>query len=154
MTRTSVKTGGLIFSDSYEELHGIADDRYAGYRKFTIVNNLVVNYTYDYNNDGIRDPQLCTPNGRYNISTTFDLGIGTSSTANVTWNLINNMELENHGEIATGQIWSFTTGHNNPPNYPYDPFPENGAIDIDINANLSWSCSDPDGDDLTYDVYF
>jgi hypothetical protein len=45
-------------------------------------------------------------------------------------------------------------GNNNPPNAPKDPSPPDGATNIDINADLSWNCTDPDGDDLTYDVYF
>ena len=43
---------------------------------------------------------------------------------------------------------------NNPPNEPSNPSPPNGAPDVDIYADLSWTCSDPDGDPLTYDVYF
>jgi parallel beta-helix repeat protein len=40
-----------------------------------------------------------------------------------------------------------------PPNPPYNPFPPDGKADIDVNATLSWLCSDPEGDNLTYDVY-
>ena len=55
----------------------------------------------------------------------------------------------------TREVYTFTTEmENNPPNTPSDPDPEDGATNVDINADLSWSCSDPDGDDLTYDVYF
>jgi hypothetical protein len=44
---------------------------------------------------------------------------------------------------------------NNPPNAPSGPSPGDGATGVDINADLSWTCSDPDvGDSLTYDVYF
>jgi len=43
---------------------------------------------------------------------------------------------------------------NNPPITPGDPVPTDGATDVDINADLSWNCSDPEGDNLTYDVYF
>ena len=43
---------------------------------------------------------------------------------------------------------------NTPPVIPYDPFPMDGAIDVNINIDLSWNCSDPDADILTYDVYF
>ncbi len=43
---------------------------------------------------------------------------------------------------------------NNPPNTPGDPEPEDGATEVDIEADLSWNCSDPDGDSLTYNVYF
>lgn len=40
------------------------------------------------------------------------------------------------------------------PKTPCDPIPENGATNVDVDANLSWFCSDPDGDDITYNVYF
>ena len=43
---------------------------------------------------------------------------------------------------------------NNPPNAPSNPNPSNGATNVDNNKVLSWSCSDPDGDPLTFDVYF
>ena len=45
-------------------------------------------------------------------------------------------------------------GGNNPPNQPVNPNPVNGAIDQSITLTLSWSCTDPNGDPLTYDVYF
>ncbi len=54
-----------------------------------------------------------------------------------------------------GPIWQFTTGDpNNPPNAPTWPWPEDGAIGESIYAMLRWTCSDPDGDDLMYKVYF
>lgn len=43
---------------------------------------------------------------------------------------------------------------NNPPSAPYNPTPTNGAINQNRNVDLSWSCEDPDGDDLTYSVFF
>ncbi|KUK93584.1 MAG: Leucine Rich Repeat domain protein (Modular protein), partial [Thermotogales bacterium 46_20] len=51
--------------------------------------------------------------------------------------------------------WSFTTEDpmNNPPNTPSNPSPEDGAGDQPIILTLSWTCSDPDGDDLVYDLY-
>jgi hypothetical protein len=45
-------------------------------------------------------------------------------------------------------------GLNNPPNPPSNPNPYSGATGVDVNAELSWSCSDPDGNPLSYDVYF
>jgi len=59
---------------------------------------------------------------------------------------------DNHGASISGPEWNFKT--NCKPNVPSDPNPENGATGIDIDADLSWSCSDPDGHSLTYDVYF
>jgi len=43
---------------------------------------------------------------------------------------------------------------NSPPNQPSNPQPPDGAVDQSIDVDLSWSCSDPDNDPLTYDVYF
>ncbi|MDH7507707.1 MAG: hypothetical protein QHH15_08005, partial [Candidatus Thermoplasmatota archaeon] len=43
---------------------------------------------------------------------------------------------------------------NNPPNPPSNPSPADGSTSVDINADLSWYCSDPDGNPLTYDIYF
>ena len=45
-------------------------------------------------------------------------------------------------------------GGNIPPNQPSNPSPANGAQNQGINTTLSWSCIDPDGDPLNYDVYF
>jgi hypothetical protein len=43
---------------------------------------------------------------------------------------------------------------NRPPNTPSNPSPVNGTTKVLITADLSWGCSDPDDDLLTYDVYF
>jgi tartrate-resistant acid phosphatase type 5 len=47
---------------------------------------------------------------------------------------------------------SSTTNH--PPVTASNPSPANNATGISLSPTLSWSCSDPDGDALTYDVYF
>jgi len=65
---------------------------------------------------------------------------------------------DNGGSWASKSDWDFnfqTWGiSTNPPNQPSGPSPANGATGVSRNADLSWSCSDPDGDPLTYDVYF
>ena len=43
---------------------------------------------------------------------------------------------------------------NMPPYPPTNPYPANGSTDVAIDVILSWNCSDPDDDLLTYDVYF
>ena len=60
---------------------------------------------------------------------------------------------DNHNAQTAGPIWNFTTKVNSPPNEPKDPDPEDGATGVDIDAELSWNCIDPDGHTLTYDVY-
>ncbi len=50
---------------------------------------------------------------------------------------------------------SVGTEQNRPPLKPYNPIPVNGMIDHELGyGTLEWSCSDPDGDSLLYDVYF
>lgn len=43
---------------------------------------------------------------------------------------------------------------NDPPEEPASPNPADGATEVSVTALLSWSCSDPDDDPLTFDVYF
>jgi len=63
---------------------------------------------------------------------------------------------DNHDTSNSSAVWSFTTGitPNSPPNAPSNPLPYNGSVDVDLNTNISWNCTDPDGDPLTFDVYF
>ena len=48
----------------------------------------------------------------------------------------------------------FISFPNNPPYAPTNPNPANGETGVGLNTDLSWNASDPDGDILTYDVYF
>ncbi len=43
---------------------------------------------------------------------------------------------------------------NLPPNQPVCINPLDGSTDVPIDTNLTWSSSDPEGENLTYDIYF
>jgi|GEM_PF-631705 len=70
------------------------------------------------------------------------------------WKIIAHDDLGNSTE---GPVWSFVTEPlvNQAPNPPTTPSPEDGATNQTIEGtSLSWTCSDPESDPLTYDVYF
>jgi hypothetical protein len=49
---------------------------------------------------------------------------------------------------------SIAPGGNRAPAAPSNPLPGQNAIDVAITAQLTWQCSDPDGDSLNFDIYF
>ncbi len=62
--------------------------------------------------------------------------------------------VDKHGarsDIATTSITVLDL--NSPPLPPSNPDPPDGATSVSLSPVLRWSCSDPDGDDLFYDVY-
>jgi hypothetical protein len=63
---------------------------------------------------------------------------------------------DDQGATTSGPVWNFTTQTavvNNPPNPPSNPNPANGSTNQPVNLTLNWTCTDPDGDPLTYDIY-
>lgn len=62
---------------------------------------------------------------------------------------------ENDGGTSKGDMFTFDTEEtpNNPPATPSNPSPAHTAKNVATNGTFSWSCSDPDGDPLTYKVY-
>ncbi|MDH7517989.1 MAG: PKD domain-containing protein [Candidatus Thermoplasmatota archaeon] len=61
---------------------------------------------------------------------------------------------DNEGAANTTSKTVIVNLQNDPPYPPTVIYPPDGAIDIDINVTLNWTCDDPDGDPLVYDVYF
>ena len=45
-------------------------------------------------------------------------------------------------------------GKNNPPAVSNNPVPADSATGVYTSPTLSWSCSDPDGNTLTYNIFF
>jgi hypothetical protein len=58
-------------------------------------------------------------------------------------------------ESAPSRLTSFSTKEaNDPPNFPQAITPLPGASSVPRDVTLRWSCDDPDGDPLVYDVMF
>jgi hypothetical protein len=63
---------------------------------------------------------------------------------------------DNKSAHNESSLWHFTTEKetNQPPFTPNSPFPMNNSIKVPIHVNLSWIGGDPDGDIVTYDIFF
>ncbi|KYK26609.1 hypothetical protein AYK20_03545 [Thermoplasmatales archaeon SG8-52-1] len=75
---------------------------------------------------------------------TFDISPSTEGNMSVTVTKKDYIPYENNVNVLLNQA----------PNIPSDPNPSHGATEVSINTILSWHCSDPEGDPLTFDVYF
>ncbi len=58
------------------------------------------------------------------------------------------------GNIGQSQVVTVRVKINNPPALPTNPSPANNAPGVTTYPILSWTCSDPEADAITYDVYF
>ncbi len=63
---------------------------------------------------------------------------------------------DNRGKETAGPIWRFSTHSplNGNPSDPEVVGPASGATGIAVNAQLRWKASDPDGDAISYDLFF
>jgi len=61
--------------------------------------------------------------------------------------------LDSHGQATNGSTWTFVTPGNNPPSAPATPTPSDASTDAPLQVELRWTCSDPEGQSLLYDVY-
>ena len=100
------------------------------------IDGFITNYTWDFGDGSIGYGKIVqhsySNDGIYNVTLTI---------------------YDDDGSIAT-VTKSIEIRKNNPPNKPVAVYPENNATDIPLEFDLAWSCSDVDGDKLTYDVYF
>jgi uncharacterized protein (TIGR02145 family) len=82
---------------------------------------------------------------------TFDPGTLESDTEYF-WKIVAD---DGQGNTAEGPVWNFTTRFVNlPPVIPSEPTPPNGSENQTIDVDISWTCSDPENDLVTYIVYF
>jgi parallel beta-helix repeat protein len=82
--------------------------------------------------------------------TTYEMGTMDHDTTYY-WKIVS---WDSNDATAAGPVWNFTTEINNPPNASGSPDPSNNSDVVPVNADISWTCSDPDGDTVKFDVYF
>ena len=108
----------------------------------------MVQYRFDWDADGIHDYSSFSslfPSGTWYTTSHWWESVGTY--------VIKVQACDEHG-FASDWSPGLTVVVNNPPREPLNPQPNDGATDVDVDADISWRCSDPDGDELSYDVYF
>lgn len=88
------------------------------------------------------------------IETRDNLTTWNGASPNQTWYLVaQDMATGDIGYIDFFELW-VTYSVNDPPNTPSSEDPSDGATGVSINADLDWSCSDPNSDTIYYTVYF
>jgi uncharacterized protein (TIGR02145 family) len=97
----------------------------------------------------------------YEVSITGRWWSSTMSGGNTAWYRAMQHNKDDIYRIGEGKSYGFSVRClkdsvmvNQPPGQPGSPIPQHTASNQSTSAQLYWSCSDPDGDPLTYDVYF
>ncbi len=67
-----------------------------------------------------------------------------------TWRVV---AKDGRGGISKSPLWKFKTADDNPPETPKALNPANGETITSTRVVLSWTSSDPDGDEVFYDLY-
>ena len=120
--------------------------------------NTIINWT-----GGDPDGDPVTYDVYFGTNTTPPLVVSNQSATNYTPGTLQNLTQyywkiiawDNQSASTEGPIWTFTTKQTNQPPYqPSNPKPGYGTTNVDINADLKWIGGDPDGDLVTYDIYF
>jgi hypothetical protein len=159
--------------DGYEHNNGYTDEYFQDYGNITQDNIIVVASVFDKDDNKYADETTSVRTGYDTDPKFIDFYFGNTTPPpliadNVTWNEwfphdgLNFSTTyywkidvrDQNDEMTYGDIWSYTTRGNVPPEDPYWEIPINQSIEVPIYVNLTWVCEDPDGDDVTFDVYF
>jgi len=109
------------------------------------VNNIPANYTCRWYVD---DSQVQVNTSGNVFSSTYNYTVSASD---------NNVEIKACIHNSSGDYLLYMAWHisgNNPPYGPWNEDPNHNETNVSINTNLAWTGGDPDGDDVTYKVYW
>jgi hypothetical protein len=86
-------------------------------------------------------------------SSTYSVGSGAGSdlqqSATYYWKIV---AFDQDALSTEGPVWSFNTRALFPPNQPSSPSPASGATGVSRTPTLTWQCTDPDNQPLSYTV--
>ncbi|RLD81644.1 MAG: hypothetical protein DRJ15_03850 [Bacteroidetes bacterium] len=118
----------------------------------------------EFNLDATACSDLETPSGELlvrwdlNDDGTFESDYSTAKLGTATFDTPGSYtircEVKDGGGLTASATQQITVHDNEPPTAPANPNPVNAAADMPILAGLQWTCDDPDGDPITFDVYF
>jgi len=101
-----------------------------------------LSFRWDINNDGTWDTPFSTNAHRtlsYNQEGSYTIKLEVKDTGGLSSFDTKDVEVDNNINV--------------PPNVPSNPVPSNQATGVGTDIILSWTCTDPNQDPLTYDVY-
>ncbi|NPA45478.1 MAG: hypothetical protein GXO49_08085 [Chlorobi bacterium] len=112
---------------------------------WTCVDNDSETLTYDLYYDTKTPPDLLASDLDTNSYSNFTA----ESQGKYYWKIVAKDEQGNQTE---SDIWTFSI-KNLPPTMPENPSPEDNSVD-QTTTTISWECSEPDGEEISYDIYF
>lgn len=105
-----------------------------------------------YNLEIARNSSFTSSKMEYNNLNSTSITISDLSYNTQYWWRVN--AANNVGTSDWSEVRSFTTLRNVAPRQPSSPFPGNYEKDQQLSLTMSWKCTDPENDPITYDVYF
>jgi len=159
--------------EEWKQLEGEVDSQYgypdpewdiAGWRGFDVGLNLKSTSGWSSGGNGVDlygfmalPGGACSTTGFSSLTFYGNFWLSSQSNGSNGWSRYISHSYDQVHRTTNIKSWGFSVRclkTNFPPDVPSNPSPEDGAIEISVDTNLTWSCNDPENDSLTYYVYF